>query len=130
MSENNNNTKVPFTTDITGGLLSLLTQYHDKYDTMHSLQYTLEQALITGLKALTRSKEYAETTKKNNAFINMLAKDPTLALNPERFNAMMKKFGIGASKGGKQTFEEAELELIASTGYSLVRRPASEDDAA
>ena len=123
MSENNNNTKVPFTTDITGGLLSLLTQYHDKYDTIHSLQYTLEQALITGLKALARSKDYAEATKKNKAFVNLLAKDPSIALDPVRFASLMKKFGIGSSKGGKQSvsFEEAELELIAT---------ASEEDAA
>jgi hypothetical protein len=123
MSENNNtnsNTIPTFTTDIQGALLVLLTSYHDKYERMYSLQHTIEQALLVGYKAMVRSKEYAEATKKNKAFIAALAKDPTIALDPVRMSALTKKFGIGSSKGGPggsglnasgASIEEAEFEV-------------------
>jgi hypothetical protein len=86
-----------FKCEITGAVLVLLASFNRKHDGNHSLQYTLEDALITGLKAKIRSIEYSEETKTSRLFKAAISKDPAIVTRPAEFAALCRKYGVGCT---------------------------------
>lgn len=83
--------------NITGSVLKLLQNFHDRWDRDHSLNYTLEDCLVAGIEAKRRSKEYSVETQNRKKFEKEIATDPSVILHPDRMLSLMKKYGIGAS---------------------------------
>jgi len=117
------------THDFTGAILALivaLQQDHfngkaradGKRDDIKSVPYILEEALVRGLKALRRWKETDLSKRMNAGFADALRQHPEYALDPVKLQALMTKYGIGASKAAPATPDEVEMdeeELDAAT---------------
>jgi hypothetical protein len=82
---------------LNGAVLFLLKSFHDTYDKDHSLEYTLEECLLQGIKAKKASKEYSQETNNRKKFEKEIATDPSIIMDQKRMAALCKKYGIGAS---------------------------------
>lgn len=108
------NTQEPFTATIEAAVLVLLAQLRQDFYKDKSLQYVLEECLVTGAKALRRSKEYSQETKNNRAFADALKANPAIALDPKALASLMVKYRIGAASTKPAEVEAAESEVEAA----------------
>ena len=98
--------------DVTGAVLRLLMNYHDRYDRDHSLLYTLEECLVAGIQAKQRSKDYSVETQNRKRFERELAADPSVILHPDKMLRLCKKYGIAWSNGKLEEAVQAEAEKM------------------
>lgn len=94
----NTNTK-PTSLDVslTGAILTLLINFQQRYDQGHSLEYVLEDCLLTGITAKQRSKDYSEQTNNRKLFEKAIQNDPMIVMRPKDMARLMQKYKIGAS---------------------------------
>lgn len=109
----------PFETEITGAELVLLLRYQQDWEPQSSTQYILESALVAGLEAKRRSKEYSRDQRNLKEFNKAVMRDPSVMLDEKRRNALMTKYRIGATRSDVQAeiaalVEEATADAVAS----------------
>jgi hypothetical protein len=97
----------PFETEITGAELVLLLRYQQDWEPQSSTQYILESALVAGLEAKRRSKEYSRDQRNLKEFNKAVMRDPSVMLDEKRRNALMTKYRIGATRSDVQSEIEA-----------------------
>ncbi len=92
---------------LTGSVLKLAQNFRQRWDKDHSLTYVIEDAIVAGLEAKRRSKEYSEKNQNQKKFEKEIATDPQIILHPDKMLTLMKKYGFGASN---TKLEEQVLE--------------------
>ena len=126
MVDNNGNiTKnEPFLTEIEGAVLVLLKSFHDRYDKTHSLQFTLEDCLVTGITAKQRSKDYSEKIRDDKEFKRQLAADPTIMLDFDKFLRLQLKYGQIDEEGASKV-RAAHKAMTTGNGADAVIPPSA-----
>lgn len=93
-----NGVEKTFSVNLSGAILSTLISIQQEDERGRSLQYWAEETLVTGCKAIRRSREYAEETRNRKEFARQVELHPEVLGNLASMQALMRKYRIGGAE--------------------------------